>query len=134
VRKLDTLEIFDWYDGIVTALVRPSWTTGTFLASLLTWAQPQKLRVFGLIPITEAQVALIRQQRDCNWNEQVIALRELSRKGAEIGLIVRLDESTENVTGVASVASADIADEMRAGVEHALDPSTARWLVEPNWS
>lgn len=133
MRKLDTLEVLDWYDEIVMALVRPSWTSGTFLASLLTWSQATKQRVFGLVRIQDDQVAEVQKQGKADWENLLGTLREISRRSLDDALLVRVDESTGVVTGVAPVHRIDIEDEMIAGVERALHPSASRWL-DANWT
>lgn len=134
MRKLETLDVLDWYDGIVTALVRPSWRPSTFLASLLTWSQASKQRVYGLVQISDDQVAAVRRHGKDDWEGLLRTLRELSRTGEDGALLVRVDESTGMVSGVAEVQRAGIEADMITGVERALEPSTLRWLHEPNWS
>lgn len=35
-RIMDTVQLIDWHDGIVTGIVRLSWRDGYFLSSLLS--------------------------------------------------------------------------------------------------
>ncbi len=51
--------VLDWYDGIVLALVQPSWCERTFLASVVSWSQGSHSRVLALLPVDATEAATI---------------------------------------------------------------------------
>lgn len=55
-RSLEPLEIIGWYDGIVQAVVSPSWMKGQYLCSLLAFDVSSRKRVFALLPLTESEL------------------------------------------------------------------------------
>lgn len=130
MRHLDVLEMLRWYDGIVLALVKLSWREGTFLASLVAWSQPQKQRVFVLIPRTEAEAEEARRQVKGDWNEFMTYVRRASQGVVGDALFVRADELTNEVfaEAVLSVSLDDVAELVVPDAGEALDPGRDRWL------
>ncbi|MDC0747779.1 hypothetical protein [Polyangium mundeleinium] len=125
-RQIRSIEIMDWYDGIVLAIARTSWHPGMFLVSLLSWNQVSRQRVFVLVSLTEAETASIRSA-SAQWESLTAYLRSLVNTDRDTFLVL-WDEATDEVNVEISIALADVRDEVIGQVEDALKPERQRWF------
>lgn len=130
MRALDVVEMLSWYDGIVLALVRLSGHEGAFLASLVAWSQPQKQRVFVLLPQNEAEVAEARRLVKADWHDFMSYAVRAGQGAKGDALFVRANEGTNEVVAEAVVplSGDDALELVVSDAGDALDPSRSRWL------
>lgn len=96
-RKLEPADVVEWYDGVVLAVVRPSWRDGSFLASLLGWLQSDRRRVYALVPLGAEDVADIARLGKSNWDDLVSGIRKYLDGAAGDIPVVTVDEVTGEV-------------------------------------
>lgn len=124
-RRLEPLEILDWYDGIVVAVVRTSWEPGRFLASLLAVTESQGERVFALLPVSEAQAETLRATAD--WEELQSKLRSIVGNLSGPVMLIRVDVGGD-VVATGQARPEDVREDVMGGFDEALDRSRRRWL------
>jgi hypothetical protein len=127
-RRLQPVQILDWYDGIVLAVTRTSWCDGIFLASLLAWAQAERKRTFALIPLSEEQGETIKSKTD--WEDLKEYLRSIVAEISGDVLLIGIDGTKDEVAGEQRVAVRDIRSELVGDIEEALHPLRRRWIDE----
>ncbi len=128
-RHLAPIEIFDWYDGIVLAIVRASWREGFFLASILSWSQESRQRAFALLSVTQQQADEIsRVAGGEEWESFLAYVKGLYGVPAADILAVCLDETRDEIVYERKVELADVKDDVAIDIQEAMDPKRARWL------
>jgi hypothetical protein len=130
MRKMEPIETWDWYDGFVTGIVRLSWSDGVFLASLVAWSQSARVRVYGLLPLSNATAARLRALMQGDWHSAVVGLRDYCEASSGQALVLRVDERAAHVVAEAIVAAKAVAPDMAQGADRALLPDREHWLVE----
>lgn len=136
-RRVVPVEILDWYDGLVTGVVRLSWEDGWFLASLLSWSQESRRRAFGLIRVQEVDVERIKHiAGGGQWPDVMAHLQALCCRATGEALVVSVDERSDVVLAAKRLSIDDLRDDMLSQVERALAPERRKWLsvregVEP---
>lgn len=123
-RSLRTLEIIDWYDGIVQAIVLTNWMPGTYLCSLLAYDVELRKRVFALLQISDKELSEIRFYLVQGWDSLFLYLKQLWDKADGSVVLICCDNfdkvislSTAEAYAVKEFAIssnfADVADESR---------------------
>jgi hypothetical protein len=125
--KLDIVEIIDWYDGVVVAIVRPSWRSGIYLASLLRWSQEKRHRVYALLPLLPEQVASVTAWPEGEWEPLLAFLRELA--GAVTGSVgvVVVEEARDVVVHETAVSVESIREHLIGDIDLAMTAEAAVW-------
>ena len=116
VQKLEIIEVIDWYDGIVLALVTTNKHEDTYLCSLLAFDADFKKRIFALLPLGESEVFEIRSRLSGEWEILLSYLKHLWDKASgSITLLCYSDidekmiaEKTDEANKVRTNAIADI--------------------------
>lgn len=128
-RQLETLEVFEWYDGLVIALVRSTWKEGIYLASLLAWSQAQRKRVYALIPVNAQKAEAVMGGKQMDWDALLGQLREMFElaSGGSV-TVVCCDEELGEVVSEISINYAEVDRELLLGIEEALEPQRMRWI------
>jgi len=126
-RRLEPIQILDWYDGIVLGLVRTSWLPGIFLVSLLAWAQVERKRIFALIPVTEAQSETIKLME--GWDALTKHLRIVAAETSGDVLLIRLDDDRDEVVAETRVSAREVESDVIGDIESAMSPDRGKWLI-----
>ncbi len=119
-RKLQVIEVLDWYDGIVVGLVRCSWRSGVFLASLLTWSPEGRTRRLALVPLTDQQLAIARHNQT-DWQAHKGALRAIVDAYKGDVSLVSLVEASDEVVEEESTAIERISPLLLGTIEEAIE-------------
>jgi hypothetical protein len=126
-RKLEPLDILDWYDGIVLGVVRLNWTEGLYLAALISWAQSRRLRVYALLKVESAEVEALKLLHG-DWTRMRAEVHgSFARAEGDID-IVCVDETSEDVVAQKRIPVSRVADHVVSDVEEALGPERSVWL------
>jgi hypothetical protein len=130
-------DIIDWYDGVISALVDVGDDRMPHLCFALAWSPDYDVRVYGLIPVSDAVASSIRAllgrtpASEENWNEITNALA--AAESAYLGpvLVVATESVGKEILGLVAVPSAEI-PELRLHVnrdEHTYnDARLLSWL------
>lgn len=127
-RRVEPVETLDWYDGIVTGVVRLSWTDGVFLASLLAWSQRRRRRALALLRLDAPEADAIQRLSTGDWSKLVDHLRDLCERATGEVIVAEIDESTDTVLTAATVPLTEAREHLIADVERTLEPDRMRWL------
>lgn len=126
--RLEPVSVLDWYDGLVVALVRPTWKEGICLASLVAWSQELRRRVYALIPVDVRAVESILSDRKMDWEVGKVRMREICDEvGGKVALVC-CDENRDEVIAEIPINYIEVRRELLSSIEEALDPSRMRWL------
>ena len=121
VRELNVRQMLEWYDGMVVALVVPTWSDETFLASLLSWSQKRHQRTYALLPLSSEQLRDVEASVTEGWGslrDQLAMLRH-AVNGA-ISLVV-VDDATNQVVSISEAPAEHFRHEFFKDVEQALE-------------
>lgn len=126
-KRLQPVEIFDWYDGMVLAVVRPSWMVGLSVASLIYWAQSKRLRVYAILPISEVQARSLTNVAK-NWTELRSEVTRLAAGMENDVAVICVEESTGSVVGETRVRASVVAPLVPTETSEALNAQREWWL------
>lgn len=126
-RRLDLVEIVDWYDGPVIAFVRTSWRPGLFLASLLAWDLPARRRVLALVPLAPETVVPTNNASD--WDARISFLGQVVDQADGRALLVSTEHPHDNVVSESDIAIRDVRPDLLGDVDTALSPDRRKWLT-----
>ena len=59
-KHIKSIEIIDWYDGLIQAVISTSWQEGMFLASIIAYDLESDHRIFALLPMAQEHLDVIR--------------------------------------------------------------------------
>ncbi len=128
-KSLKTDLVLDWYDGIVLALVQPSWRNGTFLASLLSWSQSTRKRVLALLPVDATEAARIAScQAEGGWAELIEQLHGVAHHTNGPISVVVVDELIDEVCREETVDVESVRGRLIVDIEQAMQVDIGPWL------
>lgn len=128
VRRLETLETIDWYDGIVLAVLSTNWMDGVYLGSLLAFDAELRKRVIALLPLEEGDLSEVRSRLSGDWELLLSYLRELWRRSSGGITLLCCVETGERVIAETTVDATDLKDEAISDVEEAAGKSRMKWF------
>lgn len=124
-RTVEPVKILDWYDGLVSGVVRVSWVEGRFLAALLCWSMDRRLRVYALRRLGELD---LRELEQSDWLRLTTTIERIFLvDGASVSLIC-VDEQNGIVVAEEDVPASEVEGQLALDVEQALAPQQATWL------
>ena len=136
---ISQLQVIDWYDGIVVALVRFEEGEGWFLASLLAWRQDGDERVYALVPIggqfLERMLDVAREgNTKRNWQEIKKQLARFRNQCTADAIVIRCRELGARVYAVAEMSLETLG--LRAQIGQEVDGAISEervdiWLSHP---
>jgi hypothetical protein len=127
-RKILSVEILDWFDGIVLGIVQLSWRGGFFLASLVAWSPDDKRRALALVPVTQEQQDRFRAMAASDWSQLLIDLRLFCSAATGRAIILCVDDRTDVIAGETEVNCADVSGDMIGDVSESTEAQRQRWL------
>jgi hypothetical protein len=128
-RKLKALEIIDWYDGVVLALVELNWVGGEYLATLLAWDLDRRERVFALFPMRDGRAARIRAcLASGDWSSVMSCVKSIAGEVTGEVLVVRVDEGSDSVVAEVAMDALDLQGDAIVDVEVAFSEERKRWF------
>jgi hypothetical protein len=128
VRRLETLETIDWYDGIVLAVLATNWMEGIYLGSLLAFDVELRKRVIALLPLSESDLSEIRSRLGGDWELVLSHLKQLWRQASGRITVLCCIETGERVIAETTVDASDLKDEAVSDVEEAVSKSRMKWF------
>jgi hypothetical protein len=126
-RRIEAVEIFDWYDGIVLGMVRLTWLDGDYLAALLHWSRSSSLRVFALLRIEPSETDRLKGLAG-DWETLKTEVHLLFAGENESVLLVCVDERTEEAVAEARIEAARVAPYVVSEIGETLAHGRSSWL------
>ena len=127
MRRVQAVEVFDWYDGVVVGLGRLTGEGDTGLVSLLAYDPDSRRRAYALVPLEAAEAAAVWGLREDGLEPIYAELRALcaTRTGSARVAIVGDDGVvvSERVVGIDVVRGDLLLD-----IEAAAGSERAHWL------
>ena len=121
------MELIDWYDGIVQAIISTKRTQGQFLCSLLAFNVESRNRVFALLPLEDVEVSNIRSRLGGDWNELLSYLKRLWHSAdGDITLLCALNGV--DVIAETIVDARILKDQTVNDIEEAVSDSREKWF------
>lgn len=128
-RELQILDMIDWYDGIVLAIVSTNWMQGTYLGSLLAFDVESRRRVIALMPLSEGDLSEVRSRLAGDWELLRLYLKRLWDKASgDITLLCWID-GDDRVVAEATVDADKLKDEAISDVEAAVSKNRMKWFT-----
>lgn len=118
--EVETLHVFDWYDGIVLGVVTAKWDTRTYLASLVYWAPDKLQRVIALVPVASDNIKAIADYESLGLDVLIAKLRIFVSGYMGEVLLVYVDDRTNAITRREGVAIGTIRGALLGSVEDAI--------------
>lgn len=128
VRRLETLEIIGWYDGIVVAVLSTNWMEGVYLGSLLAFDVELRKRVIALLPLEEGDLYEIRSRLDGDWESLLAYLKQLWNQASGNITLLCCTDAGERVIAETTVDASDLKDEAISDVEEAVSKGRMKWF------
>jgi hypothetical protein len=125
---MEIVEMIDWYDGVVLAVVTMNWMKGTYLCSLLAFDVQLKKRVFALLPLDEDQLLGIREHLGGEWNALLLYLNQLWHNASNNVTLLYYRDTDEQVIAEISVEASKIKNKAISDVEEAVSDSRMSWF------
>lgn len=120
-RTLEVVEVFDWYDGMVTGIVRCSWRPGAFVAGILCWDPDKRQRAFALVPVET------HPPEGAGW-DAIQRWVEAAFGTAANASVVVLETQRDRVVSEITVPVATLERHYLGDIEAALAEDRRRWL------
>jgi hypothetical protein len=121
IKELKVRQTLEWYDGIVVALVVPSWREETFLATLLSWSQKDRQRRFALIPLSLEELLDIEASVEQGWGQMRAHLTKLRQAVEGTISVVMVDDATNQVVSVSEASAEELREGFFKDVEEAIN-------------
>lgn len=131
MHKIQAAEPWDWYDGIVTGLVRVPPEEGVFLASAVAWSQASRRRALCLLPLSSAQADDLRAIVKGGWENAVEGIRAFCRRQTGGARLIVVDDHSDDILAERSVEVAAVAEDLVGTIEDAMSPGREHWLAAP---
>lgn len=126
-RNLTIIELIDWYDGIVQAVVSISSMEGAYLCSLISFDAESKQRVFALLPLAADELCEIRFLLKKQWDDVISYLSELWSKFTDDTLLVCCNNDQE-VVAERIIQSSSLKSGVVLDIEAAAEESRMFWF------
>jgi hypothetical protein len=126
--SIKILEVIDWYDGIVQALVSTNWLPNISLCSLLAFDVETKRRVFGLLPLAEEEVSKIKSLLNKDWDLLATYLKELWLKVSENVTLISCKDPENQIIAKTVVEANKLRGEKFLDIEDAVSEERMGWF------
>jgi hypothetical protein len=128
LQQLEIVEMIDWYDGIVLALVTTNWIEGTHLCSLIAFDIEHKKRVLALLPLDESKVSEIRSRLNGEWEALLVYLKHLWSEASGSVTLVCYRDSDKQVMREKAVDVSKLRNQAISDIEEAVSDNRKSWF------
>ena len=128
LQQLEIVEMIDWYDGIVMALVTTNWIEGTHLCSLLAFDIEHKKRVLALLPLDESEVSEIRSRLNGEWEALLAYLKHLWNEASGSITLVCYRDSDKQMMGEKVADASKLRNQAISDIEEAVSDNRKSWF------
>jgi len=120
-QTLEVVKVFDWYDGVVTGIVRCSWRQGPFVAGILCWDPHKRQRAFALVPVKTYP------SERMGW-DAIHRRVEAAFEAAAYASVVVLETGSDRVLSEITVPVSTLERQYLGDTQAALAEDRQRWL------
>jgi hypothetical protein len=127
-RELQIVEMIDWHDGIVLAVVSTNWMEGNYLASLIALDVESRRRVIALSPLSEGDLSEVRARIGGDWELLLLYLKRLWDKAAGNISVIYWADRDGRVVAEATMDAGNLKDQAGSDVETAVRKDRMKWF------
>lgn len=127
-RKLNIIDIIDWYDGVVLALVSLDDSENTYVSSLLAYDLELKQRIFALLPLKRGELSNVKKNLNGDWEKSLLYLNLLWKKADGNTLLILYSDEESQILAEKNVLANLIKDYAIADVEVAVSSNRKCWF------
>jgi hypothetical protein len=128
LQQLEIIEVIDWYDGIVLALVTTNWIEGTYLCSLLAFDAELKKRVFALLRLNESEISEIKSRLGGEWEALLSYLNRLWSKASGSVVLVCYRDADKQLIAEKTVDASKLRNQAISDIEEAVSDNRRLWF------
>ena len=126
-KRIEVVEIIDWHDGYIQALITVNWKKGFYLCSLIACGTNLDDRVFALLSLTDLEVEQIKENL-MNWNELVLCLKRLWDKATGEVTVLFYSCKNDSVIACTSVEANKLKNQTVSDISETLEENRMKWF------
>jgi hypothetical protein len=124
----ESVDIFDWYDGFVLAVVRRSSDGTLFLVSMIAFDPGAHERILVLRPLSAGEADLLKEKSKASLEEIEGLVRRLIAEGPATLQLVRVNNVSEQPLAEGFVERDRIKDLVPSSVDDAVSDTRRTWF------